>query len=115
MGTFGKEQLDTWDDWNHIEERLVSLEACETIHLFYRILSVKIHSNDDILQKMELRVYLMPYTMGLYTALALAKREPQIVKSGLILVVSKMPAKLMTRYGVHAINHKEMVMRATYN
>lgn len=35
--------------------------------------------------------YLMPYTMGLYTALALAKREPQIVKSGLILVVSKIP------------------------
>ena len=64
---------------------------------------------------MELLTYLMPYTMGLYTALALAKREPQIVKSGLILVVSKMPAKLMTRYGVHAINHKEMVMRATYN
>lgn len=36
--------------------------------------------------------YLMPYTMGLYTALALAKRDPQIVKSGLILVVSKIPA-----------------------
>jgi len=59
--------------------------------------------------------HLMPYTMGLYTALALAKTEPQIVKIGLILVVSKMPAKLMTRYGVHAMNHKEIVIRATYN
>lgn len=59
--------------------------------------------------------HLMPYTIGLYTALALAKTEPQIVKSGLILVVSKIPAKLMTRYGVHAMNHREMVMRATCN
>lgn len=55
----------------------------------------------------------MPYTIGLYTAFAFAKREPQIVKSGLILVVSKIPAKLMTRYGVHAINHNEMVISAT--
>lgn len=59
-------------------------------------------------------IYLMPYTMGLYTALAFAKTEPQIVKSGVILVVSKIPAKLITRYGVHAMNHREMVIRATY-
>jgi len=57
----------------------------------------------------------MPYTIGLYTALAFAKTEPQIVKSGLILIVSKIPAKLMIKYGVHAMNQREMVIRATWN
>lgn len=51
--------------------------------------------------------------MGLYTALALANRLPQMVNSGLMVVNSKIPAKLITRYGVHAMNHKEMVIKAT--
>ena len=35
--------------------------------------------------------YLMAYTIGLYTALALANKDPQMVKRGVILAVSKMP------------------------
>uniref|UniRef100_A0A182PYI7 GINS complex subunit 4 n=1 Tax=Anopheles epiroticus TaxID=199890 RepID=A0A182PYI7_9DIPT len=57
--------------------------------------------------------WLMPYTIGLYTALALANSEPQMVASGLIGAALKMPVKLMTRYGVQAMNQSEMVTRAT--
>lgn len=78
--------------------------------------SPELHAKDGNLWKRAARYlgWLMPYTMGLYTALAFAKTEPQIVKSGVILVVSKIPAKLITRYGVHAMNHREMVIRATF-
>lgn len=75
--------------------------------------------------------------IGLYTALALAKSDPQMVawtrkKSWLNLIWnypgrvrglnltngeigahSKTPVKLMTKYGVHAMNHNEMVIKAT--
>lgn len=51
--------------------------------------------------------------MGLYTALALANRLPQMVNRGLMVVASKIPEKLMMRYGVHAMNHKEIVIKAT--
>ena len=54
----------------------------------------------------------MPYTIGLYTAFALAKTDPQIVKSGDIVNVSNIPAKLITKYGVHAKNHKAIVIKA---
>ena len=46
-------------------------------------------------------------------ALALAKSDPQMVANGLSGVVSKIPAKLMTKYGVHAINQSEIVIKAT--
>lgn len=35
--------------------------------------------------------HLIPYTMGLYTALALAKREPQMVARGLMLAPPNTP------------------------
>lgn len=55
--------------------------------------SSEVHAKEGNLWKRAARYlgWLMPYTMGLYTAFAFAKRDPQIVKSGLILVVSKIP------------------------
>lgn len=43
----------------------------------------------------------------------LAKRLPQMVANGEIGAHSKIPVKLMTRYGVQAMNHNEMVIKAT--
>lgn len=50
--------------------------------------------------------------MGLYTELAFAKSEHQMVANGLIFEFPKMPVKFVTKYGVHAINHKEIVISA---
>jgi hypothetical protein len=38
-----------------------------------------------------INTYLIPYTIGLYTALALAKRDPQMVAKGLMGALSKTP------------------------
>lgn len=51
--------------------------------------------------------------IGLYTAFALAKSDPQMVANGEIGAHSKTPVKLMTKYGVQAMNHNEMVIKAT--
>lgn len=45
-------------------------------------------------------------------ALHFAKSDALTVVSGLILVSWKIPAALMIRYGVHATNHREIVIRA---
>lgn len=50
--------------------------------------------------------------MGLYTALALANSEHQMVANGLIFALPKIPAKFVTKYGVHAMNHSVMVINA---
>lgn len=45
-------------------------------------------------------------------AFILAKTDPQMVVRGEIAKVWKIPAKLMIKYGVHATNHREMVIKA---
>lgn len=62
----------------------------------------------------DLSTHLMAQTIGLQQALALANTLPQMVNRGLIVSAWKIPAKLMTRQGVHAQNHREMVIRATW-
>lgn len=46
-------------------------------------------------------------------ALAFAKSEHQMVDNGVKLIPPKMPAQLVTKYGVQAKNQRLMVMRAT--
>lgn len=41
--------------------------------------------------------HLIPYTMGLYTALALAKSEHQMVANGVIFELPKIPMKFVTK------------------
>ena len=45
--------------------------------------------------------------------MALAKSDPQIVAKGVIFDFVKTPVKLMIKYGVHAMNQSEIVIKAT--
>jgi hypothetical protein len=42
----------------------------------------------------------------------LAKTAPHVVLKGEILEAEKTPMKLMIKYGVHAMNHREIVIKA---
>lgn len=79
--------------WEHVEMCLWAI-TIRTVDAGLSSLLVNIRYGNKNRSSLHhfLETYLIPYTIGLYTALAFANSEHQMVARGVILALSNMPA-----------------------